>query len=72
VIRGEKWITLNQGDEYIRITGIVRPTDVTAENTVLSTKVADARITYSGTGEVADTNNNGWLARFFISAFWPF
>lgn len=72
VVRGEKWLTLNQGDEYIQISGIVRPVDVRADNTVLSGQVADARITYSGKGMVADSNKMGWLSRFFASAIWPF
>ncbi|MFN2309378.1 MAG: flagellar basal body L-ring protein FlgH [Gammaproteobacteria bacterium] len=72
VVRGEKWLTLNQGDEYIQISGIVRPVDVRGDNTVLSGQVADARITYSGKGMVADSNKMGWLSRFFASAIWPF
>lgn len=72
VIRGEKWMTLNRGDEYIRIRGLVRPQDVRQDNTVLSTKIANARITYSGTGSLADSQSMGWLSRFFNSAYWPF
>ena len=72
VIRGEKWLTLNQGDEYIQISGIVRPHDIKPDNTVLSSLVADARITYSGKGMVADSNQMGWLSRFFASVIWPF
>lgn len=72
MVRGEKWLTLNQGDEYIQISGIVRPVDVRSDNTVLSGLVADARITYSGEGFVADSNKMGWLGRFFASAIWPF
>ncbi|WP_297526475.1 flagellar basal body L-ring protein FlgH [Thiohalobacter sp.] len=71
-VRGEKWLTLNQGDEYIQISGIVRPEDVKADNTVLSSQVADARITYSGRGTLADANTMGWLTRFFNSPIWPF
>lgn len=71
-VRGEKWLTLNRGDEYIQISGLVRPRDIAADNTVPSTKLADARIGYSGTGEVHDTNVMGWLSRFFISPLWPF
>ena len=70
LVRGEKWLTLNQGDEYIRVSGIVRPQDIDASNTVSSTRLADARITYSGTGAVHDTNTMGWLAKFFISPMW--
>lgn len=72
VIRGEKRLTLNQGDEYIRLSGIVRPEDISPENTVESTKVANAEILYSGNGAVADANRQGWLSRFFNSPLWPF
>jgi flagellar L-ring protein precursor FlgH len=72
VIRGEKWMTLNNGDEYIRLTGVIRPTDIAADNTVLSSKVANARIQYSGTGTFAEVNQQGWLSRFFNSTWWPF
>ena len=71
VVRGEKWLTLNQGEEFIQISGIVRPQDVSTSNTVVSTLVADARITYSGKGQLADTQRSGWLTRFFNSAIWP-
>lgn len=70
-VRGEKWMTLTDGDEYIRISGLVRPQDVRKDNTVPSTKLADARITYSGTGSFHDANTLGWLAKFFISPLWP-
>ncbi len=72
VVRGEKWLTLNQGQEFVRISGIVRPQDISTANTVFSTQVADARIAYSGEGMIASANHPGWLARFFNSAWWPF
>jgi len=72
VVRGEKWLTLNQGEEYIQISGIVRPQDVSPNNSVLSTQIGDARITYSGKGFLHDSNSMGWLARFFNSPIWPF
>ena len=72
VVRGEKWLNLNQGDEYIQLSGMVRPQDIAADNTVSSEKLADARISYSGTGQVSDTNVMGWLSKFFISALLPF
>lgn len=72
IVRGEKVLTINQGDEFIRISGIVRPVDVTPDNTVLSTKIANAEITYGGRGTLADSNKKGWLARFFDSPLWPF
>jgi flagellar L-ring protein precursor FlgH len=71
LIRGQKRLTLNQGDEYIQISGIVRQLDISMSNTVPSTLVADSRITYSGYGAVSDSNQMGWLARFFNSPYWP-
>jgi len=71
-IRGEKWLTLNTGDELVRIAGLVRADDIATDNTVSSMRVADARITYSGTGAFADASQPGWLSRFFVSPLWPF
>ncbi len=72
VVRGEKSLRLNQGAEYVRIAGIVRPHDIQTDNSVYSTQVADAQIIYSGEGAMADANTMGWLSRFFNSPFWPF
>ena len=71
VVRGEKIIGLNQGSEYIRLSGIVRPQDVSTDNVVLSRKIANARIYYGGGGVVAESNTKGWLARFFDSPVFP-
>ena len=65
LVRGEKLIRLNRGDEYVRFSGLVRRADVNADNRVPSTRVADASITYSGTGEIARASRQGWLQRFF-------
>lgn len=72
VVRGEKWMTLNRGEEFIRVTGLVRPEDVEPDNSVSSTRLANARITYSGTGDLADSNKQGWISRFFNTEYWPF
>ena len=72
LVRGEKQLMLNQGEEYIRISGIVRPADVAPDNSVPSLRLADARISYSGKGQIANTNRPGWLHRFFNSVAWPF
>lgn len=72
VVHGEKQLTLNQGEEYVRLSGIVRPADIAPDNSVLSSRIADARITYSGSGALADSNSQGWLSRFFNSPWWPF
>jgi flagellar L-ring protein precursor FlgH len=71
-IQGEKWVHINQGNEYIRLRGIIRPEDISSSNTILSTKVADARISYVGTGAPAEVNMVCWLSRFFMSPLWPF
>lgn len=72
VVRGEKWMTFSQGDEFIRIEGLLRPSDVAPDNTALSTRLADARITYSGTGALANAQRQGWASRFFNTSWWPF
>lgn len=71
VVRGEKWMTLNHGDEYIRLTGVIRPLDINPDNQIESTKIANARIQYSGTGTFARAQEKGWLAKFFDSSWWP-
>lgn len=70
-IRGEKWLSLTNGEEYIRLTGLVRPQDIQPDNSVASNRIADARIAYGGTGDFDQANQMGWLARFFNSEWWP-
>ena len=65
LVQGQKRVTLNRGDEFVRIKGIVRTADVDRENRVLSTRVADAQIAYTGKGDVARASRQGWLSRFF-------
>lgn len=72
VIRGQKWIGINQGSEFIKLAGMVRPQDIAADNTVMSTRVANAQIAYGGEGVINESNNMGWLARFFNSPVFPF
>lgn len=72
MVSGQKKITLNRGDEYITISGIVRPDDIDGDNTVVSTRIANVEIGYTGRGEIAESNMMGWLSRFFLSPLWPF
>lgn len=72
VIEGEKWVQINQAREYIRLQGVIRPKDIDAFNTLYSTQVADARISYGGTGNNARGNNPGWAAKVLFSPLWPF
>lgn len=62
-IMGEKRMTLNLGHEYIRLTGMVRPEDISSDNIVASDRIANARIEYVGAGDTADTARQGWLRR---------
>ncbi len=71
-VRGEKTLTLNQGREFVQLEGIVRPDDIRPDNSIFSTQVADAQITYAGTGTLADANAAGWFTRFFNSPWFPF
>ncbi|MDM2994540.1 MULTISPECIES: flagellar basal body L-ring protein FlgH [unclassified Citrobacter] len=70
-IRGEKWLTLNQGDEYMRVTGLVRAEDIERDNSVSSQRIANARISYAGRGALSDANAAGWLTRFFNHPLFP-
>ena len=71
LVSGEKRVAINQGDEFIRFSGVVNPMHVSAANAVNSTQVADARIEYKGSGYIDDAQQMGWLTRFFqvISPF---
>ena len=71
LVSGEKQVGINQGSEFIRLSGIVNPVHLTAANTVQSTLVADARIEYRGSGAVAENQQTGWLTRFFLNVL-PF
>ena len=72
MVRGEKVMTINQDDEFIRVSGIVRPVDISPNNTVSSAKIANAEIIVGGNGTVANAAKQGWLGRFFNSEWWPF
>ncbi|MDP2901552.1 MAG: flagellar basal body L-ring protein FlgH [Methylovulum sp.] len=71
-VRGEKIVNLNEGDEYIRVSGIVRPVDIDVSNTITSDNLADATITYTGSGAMADASKMGWLSRVLTSPWFPF
>ncbi len=72
LVQGEKWFQLNRGEEYVRISGLLRAEDVGPDNAVSSQRLADARIAYSGTGAIAQANSAGWLSRFFMGTLNPF
>ena len=71
-IKGEKKIWINQGQENVVLSGVIRPVDLAPDNTISSSRVANARITYGGKGALNDANTAGWLSRFFNSPWTPF
>ena len=71
VLRGFRQVRVNDETQHIILSGVVRPEDVAADNSVLSTQLADARIEYNGTGILSDKQQPGWLARV-LDVVWPF
>ena len=71
IVSGEKQVAINHGNEFIRFSGVVNPATVTTANTVNSSQVADARIEYKGSGYINESQQMGWLARFFLNVL-PF
>lgn len=71
LVSGEKQVAINQGSEFIRFSGVVNPSTITTSNSVNSSQVADARIEYKQNGYIAENQQPGWLARFFLNVL-PF
>lgn len=71
LIEGRRQLTLNEEDQYIVLTGVIRTEDITADNLVLSSSIADARIVYTGNGVIHDKQRPGWLTRV-ADWGWPF
>ena len=72
LVKGKKLINLNQSEEFIRFSGIVRQLDIRPDNTVLSSRVANVFMSYSGNGTLNSANSMGSLAKFFQSSAWPY
>jgi flagellar L-ring protein precursor FlgH len=72
LISGERALQLNQGEEFVRVAGVVRAVDVQLDNSVTSDRIADARISYNGKGVIDASNRQGWLSRFFNSPIAPY
>ena len=67
LVSGEKQVTINQGTEFIRFSGVINPAYILPNNSVSSTRVADARLEYRSTGYVSEAQTMGWLSRLFMS-----
>lgn len=70
-VEGTKVVMVGAEEHHIYVSGIVRPWDISDDNSVLSSRVADAEIEYSGRGDVSDTQRRGWLSRV-VGKLWPF
>lgn len=70
-IRGGKEVMVNNEVQIIYLTGIIRPVDITAANTVNSSKILNARISYTGKGSISDKQSPGWMMRI-LDNIWPF
>jgi flagellar L-ring protein FlgH len=71
VVQGEKWVRINQSKEFVQVSGIVRPRDIGVDNAINSDRVANARISYGGVGQVNNANAQGWLSRILWSPLAP-
>jgi flagellar L-ring protein precursor FlgH len=71
VLRGEKQLALSEGSEVIQVAGTIRPEDVAPNNTVQSRRLANAQITYRGTGDLAAASRAGWGTSALVK-LWPF
>jgi len=71
IIEGKRQLSVNREDQYIIITGIIRPEDIRSDNSIASQYIADARMVYTGKGIVNDKMNPGWATRI-VDWVWPF
>lgn len=71
VVEGWRQLKMNGESQYVVISGIVRPDDITSDNLVSSQYIADARIEYVGDGVINDKMKPGWLTRI-VDYVWPF
>jgi flagellar L-ring protein precursor FlgH len=70
-IEGRREVIINNESQYLILFGVIRPRDISPSNTVLSTSIADARITYTGSGVISDKQQPGWFSRA-VDRLWPF
>jgi flagellar L-ring protein precursor FlgH len=70
-VEGTKVVMVGDEEHHIYVSGVVRRVDIADDDTVPSSRIADAEIEYTGRGDVSDTQRRGWLART-LSKLWPF
>ena len=71
LIQGQKNLSLTEGSETVRIRGVISMDDIQPDNTVLSSRIANAQISYKGAGNLADVSKLGWGTKAF-NKVWPF
>jgi flagellar L-ring protein precursor FlgH len=71
IIEGRRMLTVNSEDQFMVITGLIRPDDITSDNLINSQYISDARIVYAGKGVVDDKMRPGWMTRV-VDWVWPF
>ncbi|WP_035918613.1 flagellar basal body L-ring protein FlgH [Legionella fairfieldensis] len=71
VVQGEKWMKINQGDEFVRLSGIIRPQDIRPDNTITSDRIANAKMAYGGVGQLNNMNAQGWFSRWIWGPLFP-
>jgi len=70
IVEGRKQLSLTEGAEFIQVRGVLRARDIQPDNTVSSMRMAQAQISYRGTGNLADSSQPGWLSQFLFK-YWP-
>lgn len=70
-VEGYREVLINNERQYIILRGVIRPEDISSDNMVLSSSIADAQIAYAGQGVVSDKQKPGWVGRL-LDHIWPF
>ena len=70
-IKGTRQVRVNHETQFITLSGVIRHEDISPDNTILSSYIADAKIEYTGSGPISDKQRAGWLTRA-LDTIWPF
>ena len=70
-IKGQRMVTINKERQLITLSGVIRPEDISFNNSIQSTYIADADISYDGKGSLSNKQEPGWLGKI-VDIFWPF
>jgi flagellar L-ring protein precursor FlgH len=71
MVKGEKKLGLAEGTEVIQVSGVIRPQDIGPNGTVQSLRLANAQISYRGSGDLANATKAGW-GTTLMHKYWPF